>query len=226
MRVTLGMIVKDEEFFLERIMPIVAPCFDEIVVADAESTDGSRGILAKFGARVIVRPWTNDYGAARNFVISQATGDWMFMLDADEAMFPSHIAEIRKAMERTTYIYIPRIEFVGDFDHCDDSCYPDNQGRIFRMGMGYHFRGKLHETVYRNKDHGSAWEMNYGLYLPNCPIYHYGQCKPPDKVWLKHHNYGLLSQGKPLLTEVPQGMTFSPRIGPKVFVGEHPLKGR
>lgn len=225
MRVTLGMIVKDEEFFLGRILPIIAPCFDEIVAADAESTDRTREILASFGARVLVRPWTYDYSEARNFVTEHATGDWMFMLDADEAMFPNHIDHVKEAMSRATYIYVPRIEFVGDFDHCDDSVYPDYQGRIFRMGMGYRFRGKVHEALYRDGDARSALEMKYGHYVHGAPIYHYGQCKPPERVWLRHHNYSLIVKGEPPLKEPPAGMSFTRRLGPKTFNGEHPLRG-
>ena len=228
MLLTLGMIVKNEARFLQKILPLFASLFDEIVAVDAESTDETRKILSGFGARVIIRPWTNDYAAARNAVIANAKSEWMFMLDADEALFPQHIDKIKTHLRMSrsdAVIYLPRIEFVDDFNHYDDRVYPDNQGRIFRLGKGFEYRNPIHESLYREGSTKSEWELNRHVVLDRFPIYHYGQCKPPAETWLRHHNYGLVQRGLPPLAAPPEGFVPPQRAYRKEFTGDHPLKG-
>jgi tetratricopeptide (TPR) repeat protein len=64
---------------------------DEIVVVDTGSTDRTRDIAQRFGARVFDFPWVDDFAAARNESLLHATGDWIFWLDADERIdAPNH----------------------------------------------------------------------------------------------------------------------------------------
>jgi len=56
---------------------------DEIIVVDAESTDGTPEIAEQLGARVVVHSWEGA-GAQYAFGIAQARSDWVFILDADE----------------------------------------------------------------------------------------------------------------------------------------------
>jgi glycosyltransferase involved in cell wall biosynthesis len=227
MKLSLGMIVKNEEEILSKTLPILAPCFDEIIAVDAESTDKTRDILTAYNAKIVIRPWNNNYSDARNEVIKQATGDWMMQLDADEAMFPYSINRLRArciASRKPSLVMLPRIEFVQDFDHYDPKVYPDYQGRLFFLRMEYEYRNALHEVVYRKRETKSEWEQRRFITYNDCPIYHYGQCKPRGVTWLRHHNYGLLQKGLPLLSELPPGVVFKPYVGIKKFTESHPLK--
>ena len=59
---TLGlcMIVKDEAAVLGRCLDSAAGVFDEIVVADTGSTDATASIAARYAARILDVPWTDD----------------------------------------------------------------------------------------------------------------------------------------------------------------------
>jgi glycosyltransferase involved in cell wall biosynthesis len=95
MKVSLTMIVKNEQANLEACLTPVRDLFDEIVIVDTGSTDTTREIAEALGARVIDYPWCDDFSAARNAAIDQATGDWIFWLDADDRVSPADVGKLR-----------------------------------------------------------------------------------------------------------------------------------
>ena len=82
------MIVKNEEDCLGRCLKSVCDHVDEIIIVDTGSTDGTVEIAKSYGARIYHHPWENDFSKHRNQSLSYATGDWIFILDADEELFP------------------------------------------------------------------------------------------------------------------------------------------
>ncbi len=85
-RVSLCLIVKNEEANLAHCLGPVAGLVDEIVVVDTGSTDRTKAIAAELGARVVDFPWCDSFAAARNESLRHATGDWIFWLDADDRL--------------------------------------------------------------------------------------------------------------------------------------------
>jgi glycosyltransferase involved in cell wall biosynthesis len=220
MSLTLGMIVKNEAFYTSIILPLIRRAFDEIVAVDAESTDGTPDVLRANGATVISKPWTG-YSDARNAVIRHTKTDWLIQLDGDEAMFPDDLQLLRNIMADRAYnsIIVPKYEFSIDHDHHQPYWYPDLKKRIFRMGVGYYYHGKLHEQLTRPGETKEEQRC-----VPEVHMYHYGQSKPAEVVWLRHENYRRLEAGEPLLTEIPAGFK-APRQAGVPFLRNHPLKG-
>ncbi len=56
---------------------------EELLVVDSGSADRTLAIAAEHGARVIAHPFS-DFASQRNFAMSQAKGDWVLFIDADE----------------------------------------------------------------------------------------------------------------------------------------------
>src|SRR6516162_9004672 len=94
-RVSLTMIVKNEEANLAACLESTASLFDEIIVVDTGSTDRTREVAARFGAAVFDFPWCDDFAAARNEALRHAGGDWIFWLDADERLDEANRTELR-----------------------------------------------------------------------------------------------------------------------------------
>ena len=83
-KVSLTMIVRNEEDNLPDCLTSAEGLFDEIVVVDTGSTDRTVEIARSFGARVFDFVWVDDFAAARNAALARATGDYAFWLDADD----------------------------------------------------------------------------------------------------------------------------------------------
>ncbi len=98
-RVSLTMIVKDEQENLPSCLASVAEVFDEIVVVDTGSADRTREIAGDFGARVFEFAWIDDFAAARNEALSHATGDYAFWLDADDVVEPAEREKLRALLD-------------------------------------------------------------------------------------------------------------------------------
>jgi GT2 family glycosyltransferase/tetratricopeptide (TPR) repeat protein len=85
-RISLSMIVRNEEQNLPACLQSVMDLVDEAVIADTGSTDRTREIAARFGARVVEFPWCDSFAAARNESLRHATGRWVLWLDADDRL--------------------------------------------------------------------------------------------------------------------------------------------
>ena len=112
MKVSLCMIVKNEEEVLSRCLDSVKAFTDEIVIVDTGSTDGTRKIAADYTDRVFSFTWIDDFAAARNYAFSQATGDYLLWLDADDFVSPDNAKKFlalreRLADEQPDMVFLP-----------------------------------------------------------------------------------------------------------------------
>src|SRR5262245_37269575 len=83
-RLSAALIVRDEEAHLADCLATVSRIADEIVVVDTGSRDCTPDIARAYGARVVARPWADDFSQARNAALECATGAWILYVDADE----------------------------------------------------------------------------------------------------------------------------------------------
>lgn len=84
MKISLAMIVKNEEQHLEKCLERIKNIVDEIVVVDTGSTDNTLNIAKMHNAKVFEYEWNNDFSSARNYASEKCIGDWILVLDADE----------------------------------------------------------------------------------------------------------------------------------------------
>lgn len=145
-KVSLCMIVKNEEINIARCLNSVVNAVDEIIVVDTGSSDLTKQIAEKAGAKVISFPWHDDFSAARNASLELATGKWILFLDADEELEPGSSQAIRQVAENDNEGYFIKIvNFIGE-EGSIESC-PDLVFRMFRNKPEYRFRGAIHEQI-------------------------------------------------------------------------------
>lgn len=142
--VTLVMIVRNEANILGQCLASAAPWVDRIVVVDTGSSDESIAIAQRYQATVLPFVWRNDFAAARNFGLANATGDWFLILDADEELVVAPGKELRPLLDD------PQIDgyMLRIFNLTDDGGYVASTSlRLFRNYPEYRYRGALHEQL-------------------------------------------------------------------------------
>ncbi len=147
LRLSLCMIVRDEQEMLPRSLAAVADAVDEIVIVDTGSTDATVGIAESFGARVIHHQWTGSFAEARNVSFDAASGDWLMYLDADEVLVGEDTELLRSLTGHTwrEAFYLSETNYTGDLE--DGTAVTHNALRVFRNRPEYRFEGRLHEQI-------------------------------------------------------------------------------
>ncbi|WP_405131006.1 glycosyltransferase [Paenibacillus sp. FSL H8-0317] len=145
-RISLCMIVKDEEELLPHCLASVQGAVDEIIVVDTDSSDRSAEIAQQYGALVVRFEWCEDFAAARNAGLERASGDWILFLDADEALDRAAREQIRSwtTVSGCDGLFLNIHNYTGS----------GQQGvtvnpvlRLFRNAPEHRFEGRIHEQI-------------------------------------------------------------------------------
>ncbi len=145
-KLSVCMIVKNEERFLKECLQSVKKVADQIVVLDTGSTDNTVAIARQFGAEIYHYQWQDDFAAARNASIKYAKGDWILWLDADERLETDSVKQLQQLLKPETkpVAYLVTIK----------NLLPD--GKHFKLSTGHrlftnykrlYFKGRVHEQL-------------------------------------------------------------------------------
>jgi tetratricopeptide (TPR) repeat protein len=147
---SLSMIVKNEEKYLEGCLDSVKDVVSEIVVVDTGSTDRTVEIAQGYGAKVFSFEWINDFAAARNEALRHCTGEWVLYLDADERLRPEQHDVLRTMLRSnsasgTDAFYLKLRSPIGSLESAQVHLVP--YPRLFRNRPGLKFEGRIHEQI-------------------------------------------------------------------------------
>ncbi len=146
--VTLCMIVRNEEANLPDCLRTVAGLFDEIVVVDTGSTDGTRAAALHFGAKVFEFPWVDSFAAARNESVAHASCKWIMWLDADDRLDEENRARLRAvfaALGDELDAYAIQVRSVLDAERTAYRLL--DQVRLFRNAPEIRWDYRIHEQI-------------------------------------------------------------------------------
>jgi len=124
---------------------------DEIVIVDSDSTDRTVEIARRYTDHVFNRQFRG-YKDKHEFADAQATGDWIFWIDADERV----TAELRASIEAVRqhkpadlpdgFRMARRTKYLGRWIQ-HSGWYPDYQLRLYRKAASYWDGVPPHETA-------------------------------------------------------------------------------
>jgi len=198
MKLSLSMIVKNEETFLPGCLECVENLVDEIVVVDTGSTDRTREIAERFGAKVFDFQWQDDFSSARNESLRRTKGDWILYLDADERIDESYHDKIRKLISvgKADAFLLNLKSKIGTKSNSQYHLvsYP----RLFRRMKGIRFTGKVHEQI-----NNSLLAARARIVQTDIIIDHLGYAQDDEVIREKaQRNYRLL------LAQIEQGENY------------------
>lgn len=121
---------------------------DEIVVIDDLSEDNTVQLAQARGARVVEHK-LEDFSSQFNFGAAQVTGDWFFVLDADERFTPELMASIHRHMEQNpgTVGTVRRRNYAFGRRHRFGPLKPDVVPRLFPKDA-VHWTGLVHPKLH------------------------------------------------------------------------------
>lgn len=133
------MIAKDEEKWINMSLSYLREIADEIIVVDCESADRTAEFARQMGAEVITAKF-EDFSQIRNIGLEAARGDWILCIDCDERLVNGD------CLNKFLYFKLPESYTIkqhhlivdGKRDH-------DTPARLFRNRPHYRFVGKIHE---------------------------------------------------------------------------------
>jgi len=131
-KITGTIITLNAEKYIERAIKSLQSICDEVIVLDSESTDLTRDIAMKSGAKVFIQSFLGD-GAQKKEASKFSKNNWIFSMDADEYL-ANDLVE-----------FIKTINLNGDYDsysfrrknYCGDEWikaagfYPDEVTRLY-----------------------------------------------------------------------------------------------
>ena len=164
-KITGTIITLNAEKYIQRAIESLKSICDEVVVLDSESTDSTREIALKSGAKVFVQPFLGD-GGQKKEASKFSKNNWIFSMDADEYL------------DNDLIEFIKRINFNDDYDsysfrrknYCGDEWikaagfYPDEVTRLYdKTKVNYDTRAD-HAAVVSTKKYKSNTHIIHNTY--------------------------------------------------------------
>lgn len=146
MKISVCMIVKNEQDNLENCLKSLGEIADEVVVVDTGSIDTTVAIAQKYTDKIYNYNWCNDFSEARNYSISKSKNDWVLIMDADEVVEKYDINGIWEVIASEESV-VGRIKIKNIIDELSfEKVHTENICRLFNKKY-YFYSGKIHEQL-------------------------------------------------------------------------------
>ena len=164
-RLSQCMIVKNEEKNIEKALSWGKGHVFEQIVVDTGSTDRTVEIAKSMGAKVFHFEWIDDFSAAKNYAIEQASGNWIAFLDADEYFVNKDVLRLMQMLngiesdpvlrKKKTALRCP----IANVDNDGKPISIFQQDRVFKNTQELRYFGKIHERLELIEPHFLAEEL-------------------------------------------------------------------
>lgn len=150
MKLSITMMVKNEEKYLEQSLLSLKPIMDniksELIIVDTGSEDSTVEIAKKYTEKVYFHEWNNDFANMRNKTIKYAKGEWILILDGDEIIEDSKgIIDFLNSKQSKKY-NTGALTIKSILNGEDESTYSSFLAlRLFRNNSKFYYEGSIHE---------------------------------------------------------------------------------
>ena len=169
--ISVCIIAKNEERYIEECLRKLKPHGMEIVVADTGSTDKTKEIAMKYADKVLDFEWIDDFSAARNFCAKNASNNWILSIDCDEYLNSINLRDIRIFMQKYPR-YTGMIHLINLVSSKKGETYTgDNVVRFYNRNH-YRYENPIHEQLVSIK--GKESDITQKCFLLPLEAIHHG----------------------------------------------------
>lgn len=217
MKISAVLIVKNEEDILAACLESVKDA-DEIIVVDTGSTDKTKEVARTFTEKVYDFPWVDDFAAARNHAIEQATGDWIYSIDADHILL-SPMSVVRQEAQKAEDLG-HKTALVKSLSGQDDM-HEHWREVLFKNDPEVRWHGAVHESIKPAATHKTevvrrcGWSKNHRVDpMRNIRILQKNDITTRSKFYLgrEHYERRMYPQAIKWLEEYIKEGTWYPEI--------------
>lgn len=101
---------------LSKQVDALDPKFDEVLLVDDGSTDGTVAKARELGFDIRKLDTNRGPGGARNVLLDMATADWVHFLDADDEIAPDYLTKVLPIADEATDVVLSGCDFIGAQD--------------------------------------------------------------------------------------------------------------
>jgi len=153
-KISLVILTKNNASTIYSTLTKYEPWFDEVVIVDDESSDGTLDETSRYfkeettrsgfdvasKLKFLVRALNKDFGTQRNYAVAHCSNDWIMHLDADEDLEFELLNTLNRAVSYNTNhnykgIGFPRRNLIDGV--WDEKNYPDVQCRLHHKSLSW-----------------------------------------------------------------------------------------
>lgn len=212
--ISVCIIAKNEEKYIEECLKRLMKYGFEIVVTDTGSTDRTKELAARYADKVLDFEWIDDFSAARNFCAEHASNNWILSLDCDEYVTSIAVPQMRILMQKfpkmTGIINLKNLVF----DRSGKEKYAiDDVTRFYNKNF-YKYQNAVHEQLV-----GIGGGERKGCFVLPMEVVHHGYALSPEEMEEKQRrNLDLLYKQ---LEKNPEDSYILFQIGQSEFIIEN-----
>lgn len=182
--ISVCIIAKNEEKYMEQCLRHLLPYEMEIVVVDTGSTDRTREIALRYTDKVYDFSWNHDFSAARNFAASKASNNWILVIDCDEYLVQFDVQAVRMCMQQhLRHVGIVKIKNIHTQENGKQTYHMDEVPRFYNRNF-YEYRFRIHEQITPKKYDTKSEIVLYTYPLP-AEVEHHGYDLPAEEMLIK-----------------------------------------
>ncbi|MGH4141097.1 glycosyltransferase [Clostridium sp.] len=160
MKVSICMMVKNEEKYLDKCLTYLQKFMksvdSELIIVDTGSEDSTVDIAKKYTDKVYFHKWNNNFSDMRNITINYASGEWIFIIDADEMLvkYGDILKFINSEYDKkynTVFITVKNITGSKEGDYSTFS-----SPRIFKNDGIFKYEGAVHNNPVFKKPYANV----------------------------------------------------------------------
>ena len=148
LRLSACVIMRDNEEDIGRCLASLSAA-DEIIVVDTGSVDRSVEIAKEYTDKLYHFDWINDFAAAKNYALEQATGDWIVFPDSDEFFTEETAGDLHQLAEDYDGPWGQMVALSVRHANVTLALVPmDQEGAVVRLWQaGLRYEGAVHERL-------------------------------------------------------------------------------